>query len=198
MAEEPEEQTDTLDVSPEERLKADFKEYFESLDMHSRMKVMSEVMAHSSPGTAQPLPVTQGSEQEPQVIVPSGPHTKRQSVIVVDSTVVVKPPEKPMVAIPKQEEKQSCVLDSAEMMRAYSHNFFCVMHQGTPYGHWVLTNNPRFGPISPDQAINLAAWLVQYATAAGASIAFDEIMLAIDQEIQAGRVADPKAIMNRS
>ena len=63
----------------------------------------------------------------------------------------------------------------------YSYNMFQVMIQDTPqHGQYVLVNSPRFGPLNPDQAINLAVWLRRYAEECGnLTKTFDELWNAI-------------------
>ena len=63
-----------------------------------------------------------------------------------------------------------------EHKNAYAYNMFQVMLQGVPGGSWVLVNAPRFGPLEPNAAINLAAWLRRYAEECGGlRMSFDEV-----------------------
>lgn len=50
---------------------------------------------------------------------------------------------------------------------ASAYNIFGVMQQGSPIGPWVLVNSPRFGPVTPDQALNLSVWLRKVAEDCG-------------------------------
>lgn len=58
----------------------------------------------------------------------------------------------------------------------YTHNYFQVMLQGTQFGNYVLVNSPRFGPLDPNQAINLAVHLRLYAEQCeNLTISFEEL-----------------------
>ena len=93
------------------------------------------------------------------------------------------PPGK--VLTPEQQQmvdqtKPPPVTFTQDMMAAW--NAFQVCLQTTPFGEYVLVNNPRIGPFAPDQATNLAGWLCVYAIKAGLTEAkVANILLAVRQ-----------------
>lgn len=68
-----------------------------------------------------------------------------------------------------------------QSIKQFAYNMFHVMPQGVGNEVWITVTNPQFGPISPDQAINLAVWLVRLAMEYGATISFGELKQALDE-----------------
>lgn len=86
--------------------------------------------------------------------------------------------EEQMPNVPIQEV---AVSHNQQSIKQFAYNMFHVIPQGVGSEVWITVTNPQFGPISPDQAINLAVWLVRLAMEHGATISFGELKQALDE-----------------
>lgn len=67
-------------------------------------------------------------------------------------------------------------------VKAAVYNMYQVMTQGTPFGTYVLVNSPRFGPLDPNSAINLACWLRKFAEQCdNVTVTFDEVWSLVNE-----------------